>query len=409
MNILILAGEISGDIYGTALAKQLKLLSPDIHLFGVGGAGLKSCTDTYIYEIAHLHALGIVEVFQKRKIFKALYKRLEELIQTQRIDKVILIDFQFYNFKLARLFQKYNIPINTFITPNFWVWKDIKRAQKLIQYSEKIITIFKQEYEFYKQFTDKAYYFGHPLIELFNSQEKYEERSKRLPDAEMERETGLERKAITEREAGMEGAAGMERIITFFPGSREQELRFLLPVMIKTIKALQNHSESGAFHFIMSLSSPYFEAQIKTAFKKYGIHTISLVQGRSDALYKQTDVLVCASGTTTLEAMLHGVPMIVLGALSPLTYFIAKYIVRLHLPFIALPNIIAQKEIVPEFKQFELIPEKICQSVLTLLQKQNQEKMTADYEQVKKELLCKTSKPLLGVAECVLRSKLESG
>ncbi|MFC1753350.1 hypothetical protein ACFL96_08160 [Thermoproteota archaeon] len=130
---------------------------------------------------------------------------------------------------------------------------------------------------------------------------------------------------------------------------------------------------------------------------------MELIQGRRRELYQKTEVLVCSSGTTTLEALLYNVPMIVLGALSPLTYFIAKYIVRLHLPFIALPNIIAQKEIVPEIKQFDLKSDKVAGAVLDLLKKSNQTEMIENYESVKIEL-SKDAQPLSAAAECIIHS-----
>ncbi len=352
--ILILAGEVSGDAYGAALSEALRKESPGVYLVGVGGDQLRSQCDDFLFETAYHNAIGIKESLASRWGQPRLLQSLTPYLETHSIDLVILIDFQHHNFKLASLFQHFKIPIVTFITPNFWLWKDIKKAKKIVSYSRDIVTIFPQEYAFYRSLTDRVHYFGHPLIQMIGSH-------------------GDSLKNPLEK---------TRPIITLFPGSRRQEIDLLLPAMIDTLTLLSQKGQ--AYHYYLALSSERFLPQIQKILSRKPHPPLSIWKGKKEELLKETDFLLCASGSSTIEAMLYHIPMVIFGALPHVTYWIARLILRLHkkMPLIALPNIIAGREIIPEYVQYHIEPKHIARFIDTYFHRPLSSRWKQDYEAV---------------------------
>ena len=366
MRLLIVAGELSGDLYGATLAKALLKLDPQTILYGVGGEHLRGIVHKFVYETAYSHDVGIKGSFtgwSRRHVFRAL----AAFLQNERIDKVIIIDFSHQNFALAKLFQQHKIPIISWITPHFWIWSDQKKAKKIAAYSEKIIAIFQKEYDFYRQFTDNVYYFGHPMVDIAKPQ----------PSLHARKQT-----------------------ITLFPGSRKQELPLMLPKMLAIMQIL---SKSGDYRFYLAISSTKFTDKINAILNKFPESKPEIWTGSKEDLFAQTDFLICASGSATLEAMLYRVPMIILGALPHLTYWIAKLIFRLdkRMPYVALPNIMAGKEVIPEFVQYKMNPQTMADKIQTLLTPQEKQVLLEKYDQVLRSMNPGSS-PILEVARCVL-------
>lgn len=366
MRLLIVAGELSGDLYGATLAKGLLELAPDTVLYGIGGEHLRSIVHTFIYETAYSHDVGIKGNFtgwSRRHFFQALVT----FIKNNPIDKVIIIDFSHQNFALAKVFQQYRIPIISWITPHFWIWGDKKKAKKVAAYSEKIIAIFQKEYDFYRQFTDKVYYFGHPMVDI----------AKPHPSTDP--------RPLT---------------ITLFPGSRKQELPLMLPKMLAIMQIL---SQQGSYRFYLAVSSERFLKKIQAMIAQSKGPKPEIWTGSKEDLFAQTDFLICASGSATLEAMLYRVPMVILGALPHLTYWIAKLIFRLdkRMPYVALPNIMAGKEVIPEFVQYKIQPRKIAKKIQKLLQPEEKKKLLQNYDQVLSSM-APVGSPIKATAKYVL-------
>ncbi len=355
MNILIIAGELSGDLYGAALAKQLKKESPDSHIFGVGGDGLKQHADTFVFETAHLNHIGLKMYLQKGSSHKLFFKALSECLNKHKIDKAIIIDFQHHNFAVASLLKKDRIPITSFITPNFWLWQDKKKAKKLATYSDDIVTIFEKEYSLYKQVHPRVHYFGHPLVEL-------------MPPA-------------PEKSPFKKG----KHVVSFFPGSRTQELDLYLPTLAKL---LQRFSQNPHVQCVVGVSSPSFKAVIKQ--RLASSHSDILYwEGQPETVLAHSDFLFCASGTATLQAVLHRTPMIILAALPPLTYWVAKLFFSLDkkMPWVALPNVITGKETVPEFVQYRITPNNLYTRYASLQDPKETQKLLQAYTSVIESLI----------------------
>jgi lipid-A-disaccharide synthase len=371
MKILIVSGEISGDIYGAKIAQEILRQNSSVTLFGIGGDRLKEICHNYIFDIAHNNAIGITERFSKRKLFKELFKSITAFLKETKIDKVVLIDFQHYNFKLASLFQEFNIPITTFITPNFWIWDDLKKVRKVVDYSDKIITIFKKEYELYKRFYPSVYYFGHPLIEMLQ------------PEIKQTSEIDKEKK-----------------VITLFPGSRTQEIDLLLPKMLETIRILYEENPNK-YIFYIKISSKRFMPLIVKYLKEKKASFVRIWERDPEKIFSHSDVIISSTGSASLETVLHNVPLIILGALSPLTFFAAWHLLKIQPEFIALPNIIAEEEIIPEYMQDKIIPEDIAKKTKYLLQPKAKKELLSKYDAIRKDLQ-ETEHPLENICKTIL-------
>ncbi|MSR88675.1 MAG: hypothetical protein EXS67_03360 [Candidatus Margulisbacteria bacterium] len=362
-NILIIAGEVSGDQYASKLAETLKNKDPKISLHGIGGTQLKAQTDYFVYESAYSHAMGNWEHWKKRRQTKIFLQALEAYLETTPINKAILIDFQHANFQIATILQKYNIPIYTFISPNFWIWKDTRSAQKIAKYSHTIFTIFEQEYELYRPLHPRVYYFGHPLLSIRPPMTNPEQTKHR-------------------------------HILTLFPGSRDQEIHYHFPAMLKAIQILQKNPTTSPIQ--IAVMNPTIKKLIDHYLKKYPIQNIQFKDATSPDLLANTRLLLCVAGTVTLEALLTYTPMIVLGAVSPITFWLGTHILKVKLPRIALPNIVMNQTIIPEFIQ-NFDPTKIAETITKL-----DHKMLDHYPEILKKFT-KDPNPFQSIATALLK------
>ncbi|MFA5878919.1 MAG: lipid-A-disaccharide synthase [Candidatus Margulisiibacteriota bacterium] len=351
-NILLLSGEVSADYYGSLLAEKLKELDPSTKIFAIGGQNLAKIADCFIFETANQHHIGFSTLI-KSKFWKQVLKELNQTIIKNQIDLAVIIDFGFYNFKLARLLKKFSLPIITFITPNFWIWNDIKRAKGIINYSQKIVNIYPDEFKYYQNLKADNYYFGHPLVKL-------------IPENTWKINKNSQH-------------------ILLLPGSRKVEIKLLLPVMLKTVKKLQIELPNA--HFYLAATNDHFLNLIEFYLEKEKINNMPILINQDRVnLFENIDFVITASGTSTLECVLFNKPMVVLGALSKFTFFIGKYILKLKLKYISLPNIILNKVVVKEFIQNNLKPDKIALEVLRLLNKDDHKDLFCDYQLIRAAL-----------------------
>ena len=344
--ILIISGEISGDMYAGKLAETLRQTDPEVMLYGVGGESLKSqiLSENFVIETGQNHVMGEWENWKKRHDLYTLLDGLSTFLSTHSITQAVLIDYPYANFAISRVLQKYHVPIMTFITPNFWIWQDVKKAKMIAAYSQKIVCIFEREAQFYRSFHSHVYYFGHPLFSLRKSVLRDEEK----------------------------------KCITLFPGSRKQEIHYHFPAMLGAIQLYQK--QGGNLPIQIAVINEPIEKLIHIYLQKLPIQSVYFEPAMSSTLLSKSKLLLCVAGTVTLEALIARTPMIVLGAVSPITYFLGKYILRVKMPWIALPNIVSRKSVVPEFIQY-FNPVKIVQTMTGMLSKDHAE-LTRDYLEI---------------------------
>lgn len=318
--ILIVAGEVSGDRHAADLVAAIKKKIPDIDFVGIGGLHLQNEGVKLLYNISQLAILGFVEILKHipliRKVFRDIKKEA-----IREIDAAILVDYPGFNLRLAKMLTKQGIPVIYYICPQMWAWGE-NRIKKFRKFVDLPLVIFKFEEVFFDKHGLKAYFVGHPLVD-------------QLPQRSNESEFRQKY-----------NVAPNKKIIGLFPGSREIEVKRLLPLMVDSIKELMKERDvipmiAKASHLDNNLYNKYLSNSEEFKLIISDIHQLMQV----------SHVALVASGTATLELGYLRTPSIVLYAVSPLTYWIGRSLVKIK--NIALANIVMGKTVFPEFIQQE--------------------------------------------------------
>jgi len=351
-SIFISAGEASGEHYGALLIdelrNQLALSGRDVTFIGMGGPRMVQAGLNRIVRSEDVAVMGITEVIRHLPRIYREFRRLKASIRQHRPDIAILIDFPDIHFKLAEEFHRLGIPVIFFVSPQLWAWK--KHRIKLVQkYVSKMLVIFPFEESFYRDHGVEVTFVGHPLADL--------------PTPEISREHFA-------REAGLNASRSW---IALLPGSRPKEIGDNLPQMLAAARILSLRGPRAAgsrkeFEFIIPLAPTLNASQRKMLAGLVKHHgeglPVHLVDDARAALY-HARASVVASGTATVEATLLGNPFVVVYRVSKLTYEIARRVVKV--PFVAMPNLIAGKMVVPELIQNAFTAGNIVRNIEPLL------------------------------------------
>ena len=351
-SIFISAGEASGEHYGALLIEELRsrlaVSGRDAAFIGMGGPRMVQAGLTRIVRSEDVAVMGITEVVRHLPRIYREFRRLKASIRQQRPDIAILIDFPDIHFKLAEEFHRLGIPVIFFVSPQLWAWK--KHRIKLVQkYVSKMVVIFPFEEPFYRDHGVEVTFVGHPLVDLFTP--------------EISREHFA-------REAGLNTSRSW---IALLPGSRAKEIGDNLPQMLAAARILSLRGPRAAgsrkeFEFIIPLAPTLNASQRKMLAGLVKHHgeglPVHLVDDARAALY-HSRASVVASGTATVEAALLGNPFVVVYRVSKLTYEIARRVVKV--PFVAMPNLIAGKMVVPELIQNAFTAGNIVRHIEPLL------------------------------------------
>ncbi|MFC1478629.1 lipid-A-disaccharide synthase [Candidatus Margulisiibacteriota bacterium] len=318
MKIFISTGEISGDIHGAALADQLRRQCPDVELAGLGSAKMKSAGVKILADLSARSTIGFVEPLVHIPFFLLLWSRLKKYFNNNKPDLLVMIDAQGINLPLARLAKKAGVPGIYYIPPQEWIWGTKKGINEVVSLSNLVLAVFQKGKQFYQDKGARVKFVGHPIIDMVKptiDKESFFSENNFNPD---------------------------QKLIGLFPGSRKQEIKALLPSMIKTAANLPD------YQYAISVASEKLKPLIKTVLDEHNVY-IRLVENCHYDLLNNSDIVLTSSGTTTLEATCLHKPMVVIYRLSRLTWAIAKYLLKVKVKFIALPNILADARIVPEF------------------------------------------------------------
>lgn len=337
-NLLISAGEPSGDLHGANLTKALKKLEPQLQIWGTGGRLMREAGVQIHYPLADFPVLGFVEVFVQLGKLKRIFRSLLKSADRDRPDLAILIDYPGFNLRFARELKKKGIPIIYYISPQVWAWAP-KRIEIIKRLVDKMVVIFKFEEDLYKKSGIDATFVGHPLIDVVKPSMS---RLEALKDFHL---------------------SPHKKTIALLPGSREIELNKLLPIMLKAAKIIQR--ELSQVQFILSKTPAFDEETFQEKLKEFEI-PISLVNGRTYDVINSCDLALVASGTATLETAILQKPMLIIYKLSTLSYLLLRPIIKI--PYIGLVNIVAGRKIVPEYVQFKARADRIAREAIAILQ-----------------------------------------
>ncbi|MFA6282063.1 MAG: lipid-A-disaccharide synthase [Candidatus Omnitrophota bacterium] len=337
--IIVIAGDKSGDLYGGLLCEKLKEKYLDVELYSFGGPNLAKHSIQIVDLLAH-SVSGIVEVlFSLKDIAEVFNRALQEITHTNP-DLIILIDFPDFNLRLAKILNnKYHIFY--YISPQVWAWRK-NRINDIKKYINRMIVIFKFEEDFYKREKMEVAYFGHPLLEI------------------------IEKKSIEPK-----------KIIAFMPGSRRNEIKKHLPVMIKAKEIIEKSLTDYTFRIIRPDNIPIeFYKNISCRIEKDTACGIEIVDHTYDAI-RESSFVITSSGTATVEISILEVPFLVIYKLNLLSWHLLKTLVKTR--FIAMTNILAGKKVVEELLQDKANPQNIADVALRYLQN-NEEYLTLKNE-----------------------------
>jgi len=335
--VLLVAGEVSGDLHGSHLVEAIQRIEPGVQFFGVGGEGLEKRGVKLLYPAHSLSVVGITEVFVKLgTILKAL-RGLKRSLKREKPDLVILIDFPEFNLRLAKIAHRRGIPILYYISPQVWAWRP-KRIKLIAQLVKKMVVLFPFEVPLYEAAGVDVEWVGHPLLDIVKPT---------LPKEKAFQQFGLDPK---------------QRTIGLLPGSRSHEVERLLPPLLTSAHLLQK--EIPDLQFIIPLAPGLPKTILSSQMKNISL-PVKVVEGFTYDVMNLSDLLITASGTATLEGAIFGKPMIIIYKVSFLSYWIVRALIRVD--HIGLVNLVAEKEIAPELIQKDVHPQRIADEALRIL------------------------------------------
>jgi len=335
---MVSAIEVSADFHLSHLIKAIKAKDPGIELFGLAG---HHCAEQGVRLTADLTQNSTIGFLEPLKYLPALLYRLwqaKQLLVKTRPDLLIVVDGQGFNIPLAAFAKKLGVKVIYYIAPQEWQWGTEQGGRKVLAVVDAILAIFKEEAEFYQRLGGTAYFNGHPLLDIVQPKMS---------------------KQIFFRQSGLDIN---KPLLGLFPGSRWQELKYLLPVMVNMAGILRR--EKPGLQFVFSAATPFCSSAIKKAAKG-----LPVLEGQNYDIMAHSDLIMTATGTATLEAACLLKPMIAVYKFSPLSHWLIVKAVGKRIPkYAALPNIWLNKMAVPEFIQKGVEPRNLADDVLKLLE-----------------------------------------
>ncbi|MCF5664050.1 lipid-A-disaccharide synthase [Pseudomonas marginalis] len=336
LRIALVAGEASGDILGAGLMRALKAQHPAVQFIGVGGPLMQAEGLTSYFPMERLSVMGLVEVLGRLRELLARRKLLIQTLIEEKPDVFIGIDAPDFTLTLELKLRQAGIKTVHYVSPSVWAWRQ-KRVLKIREGCDLMLTLLPFEARFYEEKGVPVRFVGHTLADT-------------IP---------LEADRTAARaELGLPDGP----LVALMPGSRGGEVGRLASVFFDAAERLQ--ALKPGVRFVLPCASPQRRVQIETLLEGRNL-PLTLLDGQSHLALAACDAVLIASGTATLEALLYKRPMVVAYRLAPLTFWILKRMVKS--PYISLPNLLAQRLLVPELLQDDATPEALAQTLLPLI------------------------------------------
>lgn len=343
----IIAGEASGDLHGSNLMKSILKKDPTAEFRFWGGDLMQSVGGTLIKHYKDLAFMGFLEVVLNLRTILRNIKFCKKDIETYRPDVLILVDYPGFNLRIAKFAKSLGIKVVYYISPQLWAWKE-GRVETIKKYVDEMLVILPFEKDFYKKHGVEAHFVGHPLLDAISG-------LKEINADDFRRENGLNNK----------------KIIALLPGSRKQEIRKMLGIMLSVRQNFPHHQ------FVIA-GAPSLPKEFYAEFLTDDVYFVS---NKTYDLLRCSDAALVTSGTATLETALLKTPEVVCYRGSWVSYQIAKRLVK-HIKFISLVNLIMDKEIVKELIQNDLNTQNLTQELNKILEPTHREKLLAEYKKL---------------------------
>lgn len=334
---MIVAGEASGDIYGADLAREAYKLHPNLHFFGIGGQRMREAGVETLVDSADMAVVGLVEVLKHFDVIAAAFRTLKQILLDDPPLLLVLIDYPGFNLRLAKIARKAGVKVLYYISPQIWAWRQ-GRVRKIARLVDHMAVILPFEAPFYERAGVPVTFVGHPMLDMV-------------------------RVTMSRDQAAASFDLDPSRpVVGLFPGSRASEIERLLPAIIGAAgKLVSRHSD---VQFAVPVASTLKREDLEERFAAAGIRATFTTERIHD-LIRACDAVISVSGTVTLEIALVGTPLVIIYRLAPLTYQLAKRLIKVE--HIGLCNIVAGRTIAPELIQDEANPEAIADAISRII------------------------------------------
>ena len=336
LRIALVAGEASGDILGAGLMRALKAQHPAVEFIGVGGPLMQAEGLTSYFPMERLSVMGLVEVLGRLRELLARRKLLIKTLIEEQPDVFIGIDAPDFTLNIELKLRQAGIKTVHYVSPSVWAWRQ-KRVLKIREGCDLMLTLLPFEARFYEEKGVPVRFVGHTLADAIPLQAD---------------------RTAARAELGLPDGP----LVALMPGSRGGEVGRLGALFFDAAERLQ--AQKPGIRFVLPCASPQRRAQIETLLEGRNL-PLTLLDGQSHLALAACDAVLIASGTATLEALLYKRPMVVAYRLAPLTFWILKRMVKS--PYISLPNLLAQRLLVPELLQDDATPDALAQTLLPLI------------------------------------------
>lgn len=357
VKIFFSAGESSGDSHAANLYLELKKTIPELNAIGMGGAKMSQAGISLCYDSSKIAVIGAVEVIKHYVEIRRVLKKMQALLLNEKPDLLICVDYKEFNFQLAKFAKKNGIKVLFYVSPQVWAWRK-NRVKKYGAVIDMMAVIFPFETAYYDAENVPVRYVGHPSID------------KVIP-------------RFTKSDAIKNFALNSDApIIGLLAGSRVNEIKRLLPVMLAAAKQLKTDFPNA--QFILPQADSLSDNLIQTYLKPANLQ-VTVIKNQPYDVMQCCDAIMTCSGTATLEIALLGIPMVICYRLNSLTYQIGKWLVKTR--FIGLPNIIFGEAIVKELIQDNATAENLAAEIKRLLtDSEAAQNCRADLEIVREKL-----------------------
>ncbi len=336
-SLLVIAGEVSGDMHAAAVVRALQNDHADVKVYGIGGDHLRQTGMEILVDAREMAVLGFWEVLKRYRFLRGVFNRMVAVARERRPDAVLLVDYPGFNLRFAKAMKQLGIRVIYYVCPQVWAWHR-SRIPQMARIIDRLLVIFPFEVEVFSGTGLNVDYVGHPLVD-----EARHERNRTAVELPW---TGQPRLAM-------------------LPGSRRQEIERLLPVMAQAALLLKERQPSLAV--IVAAASPEMADMIRRllAIQPGGATKFEVVVGSTRQILRQATAALVKSGTSTLEAALMGCPMIVVYRTAAMTYQLGRRLVRV--PYLGMANLILGREAFREYLQDAAHPQALADGIAPLL------------------------------------------
>ena len=353
LRIALVAGEASGDILGSGLMRAIKARHPDVEFMGVGGPLMEAEGMVSSFPMERLSVMGLVEVLGRLRELLARRKLLVQTLIDEKPDVFIGIDAPDFTLNIELQLRRAGIKTVHYVSPSVWAWRQ-KRVLKIREGCDLMLTLLPFEARFYEEKGVPVRFVGHPLADTIPLESD---------------------RPAARAELGLADGP----VIALMPGSRGGEVGRLGSLFFETAERLL--AQRPDLRFVLPCASPQRRTQVEQLLQGRDL-PVTLLDGGSHTALAACDAVLIASGTATLEALLYKRPMVVAYRLAPLTFWILKRLVKS--PYVSLPNLLAQRLLVPELLQDDATPEALARTLLPLLD--DGQAQTAGFDEIHRTL-----------------------